>query len=366
MDSSIPRREALKRLGAGAAGLVASAACGRGDGPTNPRGDDGDPSVITLSGSGFGTKDPVEPLLYQTYEDLALGADHLDAGFDPHTGTGDTEGLTHEVQDSTVHSGSKCLRTECAGGSVFEILGKTFADTEKLYTAHWYRWETDGDPSEGPVYKVQRSNGQDEVYSGLPSHAVNVFPGDPDWETQGGDTFWNPGPNNEPRNVDCTNAGTADRDEWKFEEQSIKLSTPGEVDGFWKHYGSGNPSLDPSTSETGNDPYVAIENRESGFNELIDSYLVHAGIEKWSDTTTYWLYTDQTLIDTTFARVIVTDNNSYYDSTEFEPQAPTSWSDTEIQIGSPNWGNFTSGQTVYFHVWDSDDNYVSAHERAVP
>lgn len=310
---------------------------------------------MTLSGSGFGSKATVEPLFFETYEDHAAGTGGVAAGFDSVVNAAGDGSADANVSTERAHSGTKSLKNVWSGGDVFQCLKLALSGGLDLYGAFWLYWETSGTQNTNlHIFKLIRA-GANADYSGVPKANVTIRPDN----DQGGiitatDQQYQDGVTGNAVNM----AGNQpDRDGWHFVEYRYRFSTPGTADGFWKYMVDG---------VLGNDISNPVATRASGITDELAWFFLLNGVDQRGDALTYDLFMDETLVDTTFARVIATDAETYANSTTWAPQEPTSWSGTEIEIADPNWSDFTPGATVYFHVFDEDDNHVSAHSEVVP
>jgi hypothetical protein len=97
------------------------------------------------------------------------------------------------------------------------------------------------------------------------------------------------------------------------------------------------PSLDPGSYSIG------------GFYRY--EYCAQGGTSGHADAFKYF---DDIYLDTTMARVILADNENYSQATIVEPQPPTAWSDNSIDV-TVNLGKIT-GDTAYLFVFDADNN----------
>jgi hypothetical protein len=73
-----------------------------------------------------------------------------------------------------------------------------------------------------------------------------------------------------------------------------------------------------------------------------------------------WRYMDDVYIDTTLARVVLGDSDTYNNCTMIEPQPPTWWSTSSISV-TVNLGSLgdTQGGLLYLYVFDRDNNHNS-------
>jgi len=74
---------------------------------------------------------------------------------------------------------------------------------------------------------------------------------------------------------------------------------------------------------------------------------------------------DDMYLDNTLARVEIAEGNTWASKGHYEVQPPVTWSSTSITFPL-NVGSFTSGQTVYVYVVDSDGNASAPKEITLP
>jgi hypothetical protein len=86
----------------------------------------------------------------------------------------------------------------------------------------------------------------------------------------------------------------------------------------------------------------------------IGGYHRNYGNNDGSDTARNFRYFDDIYFDTTFARVMLANNQNYENATIIEPQIPSAWSDSSITV-SVNQGALDSCKTYYLFVFDSNN-----------
>ena len=313
---------------------------------------------VVLTSSGFGAKSPAAPLYFSTFADATLGAaaDHASVGLEIRHGGG-SDSLPRIVNDKS-HSGGQCLRCDYGPGDSspppngwFRAVGiwPFPADRLDIYVAQWSYNEATGS---GTIanFKCNRG-GSGDTYSGTPQYNATLG-SVADWSGNN-QTNWNDGVNNhelaEPDPLSPT------EDQWDFTEWQYRLSTPGVADGWFRWFCNG-------TENNGANP--AATRAEGVTGKAGWAFCSINGADQMSGDLEVAHYVDELLINCTHARVIATDNATYGSSTKWAPQAPTVWSDTDIGIATPNWGDLSG--TAYFHVFDADNNHIEAFARSVP
>lgn len=325
------------------------------------------PGAIVLAGSGFGTKAAAAPLGFSTFDALAdgtpasnaaIGLQSLD-GFDPGGGVFPMPA----VSSIRSHSGSRSLRYEYPTGpynedGVYPRIGIEGFSSLTIYYACWAYWRRSAGAARFHNFKLSRG-GNGNSYSGNPRFYTTIFPNSSGVVPTGSDetdSGW-------LGTSGATNYGPADNvsrgfnsDGWHFLEWKWTLSNP-----------TGTPTGKYQSLVDGvlNSNAVNIVNRT---NAALNNWImtIFDGMDSYGTANKYEIFMDEYLIDTTFQRVVATDSATYSASTKWAPQRCASWSDTEVTIDAPNWSDFASGSTVYFHVFNSSDVLVSSHARVRP
>jgi hypothetical protein len=313
---------------------------------------------VTLTGTGFGTKSTVAPLYFNTFDGFADGDPVEDTGLAILNQTQSPATVTND----RAHSGTLSLMQVYPenDGELFPGIGKSGVTGSPLdiYVGHWVYWErTIGDGSGlTPVFKWARGGGG-AIYSGTPKFLSTIRPAlDGTFGNPNGDTGYNDGDGTYV--ADNTMAEGPTRDAWHFVEYKYRMSNPaGTANGKYQWLCNGTLNANLTSAVT----------RATGVTAAVDWVMTAIdGMDNYGLTNEYRQYIDEVLLDTTFARVIATDNATYASSTKFAPQRPTAWSDTEITISTPNWSDLTSASTAYFHIWDADDTYIGSVTQVVP
>ncbi len=314
---------------------------------TTPKATTGPGGSIVLTGRGFGNVDAT-PAYFQTYDSQSLGTTAGATGLDGK----DVSYPAPLVADSKAHSGSNSLYKDYNGTSSYPKIAKSINNSTDLYMGMWFYWSYAGGTPNIPVFKLCRAN-SGALYFGNPSFHNTVRPRG--GTVTGGDTGYVDGSSifSTTRPYTGPSAG-----HWYWMEYKWRLSTPGVDNGLFQWLVNGKLNVDDKPATT----------REAGNTGTIDwAVTPFDGLDKrGADNISYKLWTDDLVISPTFARVILTNAENYSQSTDWEPEDPTAWNNTEVTIAKPSWGDFASGSTVYFHVFDANDSEVAVFPSTVP
>jgi hypothetical protein len=316
---------------------------------------------VSLTGTGFGPKPVAEPVYFSTFDDAALGAPATDNSVGLEC-LNDPSLLPTVVQDRA-HSGSQslCMVYPASLTSSFPGIGKTLpAQSRDLYIGQWVYWErASGAGNAEFIFKWARAGGG-APYHGLPGFHHTQRPADDG-------TVGNPSGDTGFTTLSGTNVYDdtvdrgGDRDAWHWVEYKYRLSDPGSPNGMLQTLVDGTVNADLKNQ-------VTRDASDTSF--LAWALTVMDGNDQYNGPNgmgnAYRLYTDDTLIDVSLARVILTDSATYAASTLWAPQRTSGWSDTQITIPTPNYGGFAHGMKAYFHVFDADDAHVGAVAVTVP
>lgn len=316
--------------------------------------------TIVLTGSGFGTKATAAPLYFSTFESATLGAGPTDPSVGLEVVSDNVRTLPTIVNDRA-HSGTQSLcmvypQNSGTVGSSFPGIGKLVDPALKMldhYNAQWVYWAwTVGTVQSSFIFKWGRS-GAGTHYHGTPQYHCTIRPA-ADGSVPSTDSGYT-----RPDGTDIhdnTINGQPTRDGWHFIEYKYRLSTPGVADGKYQWLCDGVLNSNLTSAMT----------REATDTSTLTWVMgVMDGNDTYGLTNEYRLWVDEQFHDTTFSRVVITDNATYASSTKWAPQACSAWSDTSITIPTPNYSTLASG-TAYAHVFDANDNHVTAIAVTVP
>lgn len=299
--------------------------------------------VVTIVGSGFGTKTPAAPI---GWEDFEVGSSHLGSAVNEIDAQW-TEYYDSPCYTSTwAHSGSisvsKCQNTEFA---MMYIDGVT--PSQEIYVSYWAKTIGIHIGVAGSL-KFHRINAS--VDAGGDANGVYNGAG---CQSTGKDisSASAPGPTLNmsycPTASSCQYYVGAIPFPWNVQEGIrlegfVRLSNPA---------GTANGIYQGTSVGYGDELLTGIVNRAAGQSWLLDTGLF--SITAANQVGDYGLYMDDCYVDVTRARVEIGNATTFSACTHREIQIPTDWSPFGINV-SVNLGTFVSGDTVYFFVVDAD------------
>jgi len=304
----------------------------------------GGASSYTITGSGFGTKQPYTPS-FDDFDNEPLGAianktvGSLVAAF--------TSGITLE---DTARDGGRCLVNDYAITG-FPKLHKVLSTTGKIgYIGCWIKRTIYGTiTGNTPVWKFSRV-GSGTVYSGVPKVLdTSVGSGSP--LTRAAELFDSDG-------VGIGNAGVYSvidygivypPDTWIFYELEYDYGTPGNADCFFEFRANGSIV----TAFYGIDGFIFLKAGSTAVPEWLLTPINGMGeyhpIKVWLD---------DVYIDESRARAVLTDAALYVNSTKWAVQPIESFSDTSVTVTGKR-QDFTAGTSAYLHLFDDAGVLVS-------
>lgn len=317
-------------------------------------------SALVLNGSGFGTKATAAPLYFSTFENSTLGVGPTDVTVGLEVVSDNPKTLPTIVNDKA-HSGTKSLcmvypQNSGSVGSSFPGIGKTIASgagATDFYSGQWVYWAwTVGTVQSSFIFKWGRG-GAGQHYHGTPQFHCTIRPSSSGTVPSTDSGYTRP----DGTDIhDNTINSQPTRDGWHWVEYKYRLSTPGVADGKYQWLCDGVVNSNLTSAMT----------RESTDTSTLTWVMgTMDGNDTYGLTNEYRLWNDEMLLDTTFARVIITDNTTYASSTKWAPQSCSAWSNTQITIPTPNYSTLASG-TAYAHVFDANDNHVTSIAVTVP
>lgn len=111
--------------------------------------------VMTITGTGFGTKATAAPFKFQPFVDTEEGDDYADAGFDIMYGGSE---LNHVDMSDGIGGGSWLYTSPGGGEETFTYFGHTLEDVDEIFVSHWVRIRRMTVPTQG---------GDDGQYKGV-------------------------------------------------------------------------------------------------------------------------------------------------------------------------------------------------------
>jgi hypothetical protein len=327
-----------------------------------------DGSTLVISGSGFGTKTTAAPWIFERFE---AGTPF---SFDLTSSPGD---IDPHISEDDAYCGSRSLQTELGlpdGSS--ETIGRNgyaiypfphaLVDGEKLYLSFKQKWS----------WGIWRCTPADVLPYAVPAVVSYQIK---NWRISSGGAALDSPNIGQNLQSDCNNALGTDFDPRAWTYRKDGGGTYEAMDYFGPEYAPEEPFLEgewlhwqiqvqQSTSASGSydvwmsrDGIAADLAAYRGYTHLsADPGFVRILLGDWIDglggyTSFLW---DDFYADNSWARVVLGDAATIDACVIIEMQTPTIWSANSI-TASVNTGLFTTGETVYLFVYDSDGN-VSA------
>jgi len=313
-------------------------------------------SSFTINGSGFGDKATAAPVKFDDFESAADNAVATSVGYearDPYPGTS----ILPRVSTLRAHNGSKAMRQiypiVSSGQGTFPKVGISGLNSTEIYVALWGYWERTSGSGYWGVFKLVRG-GAFPTYSGTPRFYETVFSNNSTGRIDQTDVGFNTpasGTTYAPwvQSGDMSRAGPEmfDAGGWHFLEYYYKLSSPGQANGAFQTWVDGKLNVNLTNAVT----------RDSGSSAVIDYTMTLFDGMDGNTSAAFNVFMDEFYVDKTRARVVMTDNASYANSTKFALQRVTAWSNTQI-AGNVNKSGFASGNTGYLHVFNASGTEV--------
>ena len=327
--------------------------------------------VLTISGSGFGTKSPAKPYLWApmdtTLSPSSLGVItawqttgflNYQAGCGPAPGTGcaagtPSDGVNRNNWTASIYSPSYYSSSGADWNSygqhtyVYRKSRKTFsyANDPTKNVKMIRMWGTS--PSQYityPDFYFAPSNGMIGVEE-VPQNGSSDY--------------------NMPAATMTIAQGPVNK--WYSEEFSIKSNTsPTSADGDFRLDINGGPDLVtfPNTQWELNTMTLKTASGYGGDGTMKVLYPIHLVIESGGN----WVpepagaqyFASDVYVDTTWARVMIGNSPVFNQTSDREIQVPFTWSDGSIQVYG-NINSFPSGQPMYLFVVDANGNASSGY-----
>jgi hypothetical protein len=303
-------------------------------------------STLTITGIGFGIKEPASPISWDDFENQIIG--QTVANSVPIIGTNWTliqgkPGTDAIVFDTVqIHSGEKSVRIDWQNESINAFGWSNKGPYNRLYISYW-RYQT-GSYEQGTNNHKQfyvYGNGNDTLgHSDLPQF-INFIPAwGYNWGFMnnqaecGGSTHYS----------DLSYDSTKDR--WNRWEFWIVLNTVNTTDGIVKEWVSGVLKLESSNYKHRCDGQVG---------QWDDFRLGHMfqGPGSGAPEALKQAWFDDVYIDITQSRVEICSGKTWVNRNHSEIQLPCAWTDNSIQV-TINEGSFNPGDTAYLYVVNQD------------
>lgn len=316
--------------------------------------------ILTIEGSGFGSKSNASPVKYDDFElgsagKSLAGGDWListNKGFDPvysNKIVRTNSALSAQSHTQDAPSGDN-YQYRCAFG-----IGDQDGIRE-IYINFW--WYYDG-PSNSPgcVKFVRLYPNPTSPYSGPPNTYID-FDCDPYSGLLNSDDITSLDGHNSRWIGDAWD-WTRARGHWQHVQFYFKASDVGQENGTAKMWvGNGDAPIRQVLNEEDNLLTRTPANPALWHSFWIGNYLSILGSEGCNGhncqepNEVVSIFYDNVYIDYTQARIEVGDNPVYSDCMHTEIQVPSAWDDNSVTI-QLNQGSFSSGGTVYLYVVDS-------------
>ncbi|MEZ5543294.1 MAG: hypothetical protein R3F42_14830 [Pseudomonadota bacterium] len=279
---------------------------------------------IAISGSGFGTKSTVAPVLWDkvdniaAYSKLANGASIPVGGanpFDQNEGPNGSGAVKYNTSDP--QRGNSTAQYSAANRGV--LGGLTWSATDYTYVSWWFKYDrsvSGGDHSSKWIRLSDSSDLTGHTFSWTQMHNYLVGSGTECtlvWATTG----------NSPN-------------EWLFYEAWFDTAAK-------KYIVRVNGKIVSNSSWTSSCSYQINELWKIGFD----------GGGNSPPSMAWWM--DDIYVDRSFARVMLGNAPTYSGSDQFEMQVPSAWSASSISV-TVNTGAFNSGSTAYLYIVDANGN----------
>jgi len=308
-------------------------------------------STATISGSGFGTKSPVAPMLWTQFEDGANGANLPTVA----TWTAYNGSAGGKFDNTASYSGTLAAYQKYIYGSVGENTSNyIFPDeTDEVYYSYMLRGVHDnGAGGAGEGHKSGRSAGTGNTYNGagVVAMSYNNPYYDPDGSTQApisptGATWYS----------GSDGLGTKSP-RWQRHELYKKNSTAGATDGAaWINISDGQANPDSNTywDNTKGHAATGIMTRAAGQTFKQSSILLGIMYTNSGVGSSHEIWVDDVYVDNTQARIELCTGSTWTTRTHCEPQIPkTTWSDGTA-IFTLNQGTLADGSDAYLYIVDA-------------
>ncbi len=290
-----------------------------------------DGGSIILGGSGFGTKSPAAPILWDKFE-YGNNADTLDTfdTWDAYIGDG---GL---ITTATSYSGTRSAYNYVDGGTAtrdFYTSNFFFTPTDTIFYSYKQRWlATD---ITGGITKFGRVNAAPSRYNGDGNFAYSSGS-----LTSGGGAYFF-------AEADSSylyqQYHTASADNWHSVEMYSSASSPSGTD-------NGVNVFSVDGVEYVQDDLI---NRATGESWQYSNIILGLMVANVTGSGVAEMWVDDVYVDNTQARVEMCTGSTWSNRTSCDIQIPTSWSTTSITT-TVNQGSFDVDDTAYLYVVDSD------------
>jgi hypothetical protein len=291
-------------------------------------------ATLQITGSGFGTKPTAAPMLWDDFENGAVGAaiENVAARVGRWDSNDGTKFVTYSNRSpyagskSSSHDFVSWWGTSLAKNVTFSRLYMDFwvrAKLTDIKSHNWKVWRLYGNNDNLQLNSVYYCNSQAVSVVDVGSIGQNYWQGE-----------------------------TYNDGEWLHVQLLYQESTPGGQDGTVIHTVNSKVLGIASSS-------VPTRTVNASMNQIrIGHYWGTEGLAgACAPSAPAQVYVDNVYLDTSWARVEIGNAGTYAQSTVREVQVPSRWSDGSVEIAA-NLGRFAAGQKVYLYVFDANNQSV--------
>lgn len=281
-------------------------------------------SSVTITGSGFGTKNPAKPVIWANFENGAIQSDpNLSVGI---LQTQSVELTTQNQASNSTYSLRGRPTNDGAKQNVRMFTNLGANSTTTLYISNRRYYDHANFFSGVTNYKWLRVWPQ--CASGFTNFVLTFLFGSYRYTNEG------------TTSTTTYSSGTAPLQIWLQEEYELRHGDLNTSNAIFRHWENGVKKGD-----------IRFVSRNSDRPDLWGC----PGPENFwtndSPPNNAYVYFDDFYLDTTWARVMIGNASTFAASTHREPQIPTAWSSNSITI-SVNQGAFPNFNNVYLYVVD--------------
>ena len=294
--------------------------------------------LYVISGAGFGAKTGTP--YYDDFQSEPVGAI---TGAIGGLSVSNTLGLS--IIDSDSNSGTKCVDKDYSNGDFPKIFRSLSGLNDRVYMSCFIKTSGNG----GDVWKHGRV-GSNAEYNGTP-HAGSSYSstiGSPVPEVFAGEIVTSDGITTTwVQNTSVVSPEVLTPNVWHFYELEFYAGTVDTNDSYFYERIDGQ-----ATVVWENRPYLTTAN-----SDLPD--WVMTVINGHDGVNTLTMLMDDFYSDESLARVVMTDNAVYANSTKRAVQPIESYTDTQVTTARKRQG-FSVGETAYLHLFDNDGVLVDS------
>lgn len=292
--------------------------------------------LITVTGTGFGTKPSATPWLWDDFEGGAANQPLSTGGWQHYSHA------SYPIYVAGGYASAQAAHTPMPrAADNFNTAGRKGLDTLEAYYSYRFRYDiVDGSfATDGAFIKLLRSNADPDFYRSNPRFYTSLFPAAGQVNAGFSDTA---------AGIDEIHWAHADMASgaWHRLEVYYRYSDPA---------GADNGQLYAWLNGQRFASYTNVVTRSaSSSGRVIDNFLLPFMADRLFNLALN-VYVDDVYIDRTQARVEIGNAPTWAQCTRREVQIPTAWSDSRITV-SVHRGGFASGERAYLYVIDASGN----------